>query len=172
AKHKGLPITRPLSAAVGEEWKNYISVCGLRTHGELHNKLITELVYIHSKLLIADDRRVIIGSANINDRSLLGKRDSELAVLVEDTEFVPSMMNGHEYEAGKFALSLRLDCFRCLLGSSASPSIDIQDPISDHFFHEVWKATALTNANIYDQVCNLVGMEGQRPSWREQGLRV
>ena len=52
------------------------------------------------------------GSANINDRSLLGKRDSELAVLIEDTEMEPSLMNGVEYQAGRFALSLRKHCFR------------------------------------------------------------
>ena len=42
----------------------------------------TELIYVHSKLLIVDDVLVICGSANINDRSLTGKRDSELAVIV------------------------------------------------------------------------------------------
>ena len=52
------------------------------------------------------------GSANINDRSLLGKRDSELAVLIEDTEMEASLMNGVEYQAGRFALSLRKHCFR------------------------------------------------------------
>lgn len=52
------------------------------------------------------------GSANINDRSMVGKRDSELAVLVEDTEFVSSTMDGKSYQAGKFALSLRMDCFK------------------------------------------------------------
>lgn len=35
-------------------------------------------VYVHSKLMIIDDREVLIGSANINDRSLLGSRDSEV----------------------------------------------------------------------------------------------
>lgn len=44
---------------------------------------VTELIYVHSKLLIADDSLVICGSANINDRSLLGKRDSEIAVLIQ-----------------------------------------------------------------------------------------
>lgn len=39
---------------------------------------LTELVYIHCKLLIVDDRYVIIGSANINDRSQIGNRDSEV----------------------------------------------------------------------------------------------
>ncbi|XP_050789512.1 phospholipase D2 isoform X4 [Gopherus flavomarginatus] len=141
-----------LQAAIGDEWKNYISICGLRTHGDLGGSLLTELIYIHSKLLIADDRRVLIGSANINDRSLLGRRDSELAMLVEDTELVPSVMDGQPYQAGKFALSLRLDCFRLLLGGSGASGLDVQDPVSDDFFHGVWKATALANANIYDQV--------------------
>ena len=35
-------------------------------------------IYVHSKLMIIDDRIVVIGSANINDRSLLGSRDSEV----------------------------------------------------------------------------------------------
>lgn len=172
---------------MGTAWRDYISICGLRTHGELGRHPVSELIYIHSKMLIADDRTVIIGqcwisapgnerrvgrsgagpsqgqrdgggwwrvqlrpnwgwrpkkaccpqagswvevmgspglrrtqcvphhppgSANINDRSLLGKRDSELAVLIEDTEMEASLMNGVEYEAGRFALSLRKHCFR------------------------------------------------------------
>lgn len=56
----------------------YISFCSLRTHGELLGTPCTELIYIHSKLMIVDDRLVICGSANINDRSLLGNRDSEV----------------------------------------------------------------------------------------------
>jgi phospholipase D1/2 len=35
--------------------------------------------------MIVDDRYVLCGSANINDRSLKGTRDSELAVLIEDS---------------------------------------------------------------------------------------
>jgi phosphatidylserine/phosphatidylglycerophosphate/cardiolipin synthase-like enzyme len=37
-----------------------------------------------------------MGSANINDRPQLGNRDSEVAMLVEDTEMVSSFMNGKE----------------------------------------------------------------------------
>lgn len=44
------------------------------------------MIYIHSKIMIVDDKKMIIGSANINDRSMLGKRDSELALLIEDKE--------------------------------------------------------------------------------------
>ena len=52
------------------------------------------------------------GSANINDRSMLGKRDSEVAVIVEDSETTPSVMDGQPYQAGKYGLALRLECFR------------------------------------------------------------
>jgi len=34
--------------------------------------------------MIVDDLYVIIGSANLNDRSMNGDRDSEIACLVED----------------------------------------------------------------------------------------
>lgn len=64
----------------------YIQFYGLRTHALLGGKPVTEIIYVHSKLLIVDDRVVLIGSANINDRSMLGSRDSEIAVMVEDEE--------------------------------------------------------------------------------------
>lgn len=35
--------------------------------------------------MIIDDRIALIGSANINDRSMKGTRDTELAVVVEDS---------------------------------------------------------------------------------------
>ncbi|XP_007464776.1 PREDICTED: phospholipase D1 isoform X2 [Lipotes vexillifer] len=145
-------ILGQLKAEIGNQWINYISFCGLRTHAELEGNLVTELIYVHSKLLIADDNTVIIGSANINDRSMLGKRDSEMAVIVQDAETVPSVMDGKEYQAGHFALGLRLQCFRVVLGYLSDPSEDIQDPVSDKFFKEVWVSTAARNATIYDKV--------------------
>lgn len=58
------------------------------------------------------------GSANINDRSMLGKRDSEVAVIYEDIQTVKSVMDGQEYQAGRFGLSLRLECFKFRTRSS------------------------------------------------------
>nr|XP_058903909.1 phospholipase D2 isoform X2 [Kogia breviceps] len=144
-------ILHRLKAAMGTAWRDYISICGLRTHGELGSHPVSELIYIHSKMLIADDRTVIIGSANINDRSLLGKRDSELAVLIEDTEMEASLMNGVEYQAGRFALSLRKHCFSVILGADARPDLDLRDPVCDDFFQS-WQDTAESNANIYEQI--------------------
>ncbi|KAG0349343.1 hypothetical protein BG004_007527 [Podila humilis] len=77
---------------------------------------VTEQLYIHSKLMIVDDRIIIIGSANINDRSQVGYRDSEIAIIIEDSEKVQSKMNGEPYEAGKMAHSLRASLFKEHLG--------------------------------------------------------
>ncbi|KHN85761.1 Phospholipase D1 [Toxocara canis] len=56
----------------------YIKVCSLRTWDILCGKLVSELIYIHCKCMIVDDKYAIIGSANINDRSQCGNRDSEV----------------------------------------------------------------------------------------------
>ena len=62
---------------------DYIFFFGLRQSDMFGNSPITQIIYVHSKLMIVDDRRAIIGSANINDRSLLGTRDSEVACIIE-----------------------------------------------------------------------------------------
>ncbi len=68
---------------------------------------MTEQVYIHAKLMIVDDRVAIIGSANINDRSMNGNKDSEIAVKITDTELKPGLMNGRPFPVGRFCHSLR-----------------------------------------------------------------
>lgn len=40
------------------------------------------MVYVHSKLLIVDDEVAIVGSANINMRSMAGTRDTEIAASI------------------------------------------------------------------------------------------
>ncbi|RXN05701.1 phospholipase D1 [Labeo rohita] len=145
-------IIAQLKKEMDDQWINYISICGLRTHAELEGRLVTELIYVHSKLLIADDNTVIIGSANINDRSMLGKRDSEVAVIFEDSETTPSVMDGQEYQAGKFALQLRLECFKTILGAFDDPTIDVRDPISNGFYKDVWMSISGRNVTMYEKV--------------------
>ena len=36
--------------------------------------------------MVVDDTHMIIGSANINDRSMLGSRDHEVGVVISQTE--------------------------------------------------------------------------------------
>jgi phospholipase D1/2 len=38
------------------------------------------MIYVHAKGMIVDDEYVILGSANINQRSLAGSRDTEIAM--------------------------------------------------------------------------------------------
>ncbi|KAM3246514.1 Phospholipase D alpha 1 [Capsicum annuum] len=38
------------------------------------------MIYVHSKMMIVDDEYIIVGSANINQRSMDGARDSEIAI--------------------------------------------------------------------------------------------
>lgn len=49
-----------------------------------------------------DDRVVIVGSANINDRSMRGTRDSEICVLVRDKEEVDITMAGIPFKVSFF----------------------------------------------------------------------
>ena len=79
---------------------------------------MSELVYVHSKMMIVDDKRTLIGSANINDRSMLGKRDSELAIVVDDTNFVSGSFAGKKVKVGRFGHSLRTALFRFVMKHS------------------------------------------------------
>ena len=76
----------------------------------------SKICYIHSKLMIVDDRRVICGSANLNDRSQNGDHDSEIAVLIEDQDMVESMMDGKKYMASRLATTWRRTLMRGKLG--------------------------------------------------------
>jgi phospholipase D1/2 len=55
-----------------------------------------------------------MGSANINDRSQKGDGDSEIALVVEDTDMIDSTMNGEFYPVSRFAASLRRKLYRGL----------------------------------------------------------
>lgn len=144
---------------------DYITFCSLRTHGYLdqgpfddptlqqepqESSLVTEMVYVHSKMMIVDDRVAIIGSANINDRSMLGSRDSEIAAVIEDDHQVDSVMNGKPYKASKFALELRLRLFSEHLGVDNLSLL--MDPVSDSFYLRLWQRTSSTNTAIYREI--------------------
>ncbi|CAF3358169.1 unnamed protein product, partial [Rotaria sp. Silwood2] len=76
--------------------EDYITFYGMRNWDILMGSLVTEIIYVHSKLMIVDDRMCICGSANINDRSLKGSRDSEICLVVNDIEMIDSYLNGHK----------------------------------------------------------------------------
>jgi phosphatidylserine/phosphatidylglycerophosphate/cardiolipin synthase-like enzyme len=77
----------------GEEISKHSYVGLASTFGRLRDKdgydrrLMVQLnnrymVYVHSKLMIVDDKYLIVGSANLNERSLAGDRDTEICVQI------------------------------------------------------------------------------------------
>ncbi|KAL3162479.1 hypothetical protein ABBQ32_010140 [Trebouxia sp. C0010 RCD-2024] len=68
-------------------------------------------IYVHSKLMIVDDEYVIIGSANINQRSMDGARDTELAM----GAFQPHHCVGNKSTVGNYPRGqvhgFRLNCW-------------------------------------------------------------
>ncbi|KAG8370465.1 hypothetical protein BUALT_Bualt14G0119700 [Buddleja alternifolia] len=151
-------ILHNLYNLVGPRMHDYISFYGLRAYGRLFDggPVACSQVYVHSKVMIIDDCTTLIGSANINDRSLLGSRDSEIGVLIEDKEFVDSLMGGNSWKAGKFALSLRLSLWSEHLGLHAGQVNQIRDPVIDSTYKDIWMATAKTNTMIYQDVFSCI----------------
>ena len=62
--------------------------------------------------MIVDDRKVIIGSANINDRSMIGTWDSEIACLIEDWTTIKVKMGRTDFMVGKFAHEFWKELFK------------------------------------------------------------
>ena len=49
---------------------------------------------------------MLVGSANVNDRSFCGDRDSEIDVLLtDDTDTIASKMDGESFQAGRTVVS-------------------------------------------------------------------
>ncbi|KAL1855686.1 hypothetical protein VTK73DRAFT_8533 [Phialemonium thermophilum] len=138
---------------------------------------VSEELYIHTKVLIADDHLVICGSANLNDRSQLGDHDSEIAVVIEDPTPVESSMAGRPYTASAFATSLRRQLFRKHLGLLPHQQPDrpdanwtpvdrdhpnqydwgspadqlVRDPLDPRFL-DLWRGTARRNTEVFRKV--------------------
>ncbi|PCH39780.1 phospholipase D [Wolfiporia cocos MD-104 SS10] len=95
----------------------YITFFSLRNWAKLRGDVLTtEQVYIHGKVCIVDDRLAIIGSANINERSQRGDRDSEIAAVIRDIDMIDGTMAGRPFKVGRFAHTLRVRLMREHIG--------------------------------------------------------
>jgi phospholipase D1/2 len=126
-----------------DDWKQYLTLLNLRNWAVLNGvngkkSLVTEQIYVHTKLMIVDDRYVLHGSANINDRSQLGTRDSEIAVLIHDSQEakVDLCGTGQQVLVLKHAQSLRkavwkkifgLEQRECLATGGAGPASELDE---------------------------------------------
>jgi len=153
---------------VDEEWEGDLK-------GEADNWIQEEL-YIHGKVMIVDDKTVICGSSNLNDRSQIGIHDSELSIVMTDTKTINSKMAGEPYEAGHHAATLRRYLWREHLGLLEPQELDatkdanaqppdvpndvhdkdeffefVADPLSDELW-EMWTSRATRNTEIFRQL--------------------
>jgi len=155
---------------------------------------VSEELYIHTKLLIADDRVVVCGSANLNDRSQLGYHDSEIAVVIEDPSPIDSHMNGQPFLASRYAASLRRRLTRKHLGllppqDCAAPDASflplgdgkdgdgdtydwgsaadvlVRDPLAREFSN-LWDGTAAANTEIFARAFHCVPADDVR-NWAQ-----
>ena len=150
AHNKGMSLLEQLRKKLGDDLDKYIYFFSLRNHGKIKGVPVTELIYIHSKLLIVDDEKVLMGSANINDRSMTGSRDSEFAVIMEEQNKINSVMDNKEYMASDYAKSLRKQLMSEHMGFNIDDKI-LDDPLNP----ELWEAMrnrAKSNASIYRDV--------------------
>lgn len=136
-------------------------------------------VYIHSKICIVDDRLVIIGSANINERSQRGDRDSELAAVIRDTEMIErsvhqdcsigkskpavSSMAGQPFKVGRFAHTLRVRLMREHLGidvdSLNEENLATRLPLEQYYEQEPWNPD---NEQTYVQRSEITHISGSK----------
>ncbi|MCJ1471497.1 Phospholipase D1 [Lambiella insularis] len=121
----------------GIEPEDYINFFSLRSWGKIGpaKQLVTEQLYIHAKCIIVDDRIALIGSANINERSMLGSRDSEAAAVVRDTDMLWSTMAGEPYMVGRFPHTLRMRLMREHLGIDVD---EVMNEEKEEQNHEEW----------------------------------
>lgn len=170
---------------------------------------VSEELYVHSKVrndesnqlcmlirvlqvLIADDRVVICGSANLNDRSQLGYHDSEIAIVIEDPTTVESYMDGRPWRAAKFAATLRRQLFRKHLGLIPAQDMEhpdqnfepigvpnfydfgsledqaVTDPLSDQF-QGFWNSRARQNTIAFGKIFHPVPHDDVR-NWKDYDL--
>lgn len=149
--------------------ENYVMICGLRRFQERYSAFsgspgglgaqlpipVTNLIYIHSKvgrllkqMMIIDDSKLIIGSANLNDRSMLGSRDSELAVLIEGEPDLNIKIGDSNIQVSHKVHEFRMAIFREHFGLEADL---LRDPSSQTFWLEAWNQV-VWNTDFYDQV--------------------
>jgi phospholipase D1/2 len=142
-----------------EACEKYVTILNLRNWARFASGVVTEQIYVHSKLMIVDDRFALLGSANINDRSLLGERDSELAVLVMDDDVEMAEINGDGVKAPVrvFAHQLRKKIWSKLFGITGGirGADNLQHAIDAPGSPESWKqiqAQAKSNSACYEAV--------------------
>ena len=87
------------------------------------------MIYVHSKGMIVDDEYVIIGSANINQRSMEGPRDTEIAMGAYQPHhtWARKLSSPHgKVTCENFVCSCSVEADRCFLHMISHSSKELQ----------------------------------------------
>lgn len=119
-------------------------------------------------MMIVDDCACIVGSANINDRSMLGNRDSEIAVVISGGRQADSVIDGRRVKVSQFVQGLRIRAWEEHLGVRQHPPVgphdadhpvhrwrhdlpaaDLRDVCDLDVYRDIWMATAAHNTEYF-----------------------
>ena len=112
-------------------------------------------IYVHSKMMIVDDSYIIVGSANLNQRSMSGSRDSEIAVGAWQPSF--------SYDHPKGAVhNFRLGLFREHFNHFDETFIHPEDLISVRNIKDIIRCNwAIYTGNLHDSNLNWSVLKGK-----------
>ncbi|XP_027901738.1 phospholipase D delta-like [Vigna unguiculata] len=80
------------------------------------------MIYVHAKGMIVDDEYVILGSANINQRSMAGSRDTEIAMGAYQPHHTWGKKKGHPHgQVYGYRMSLWAEHIGCIQGCFKDP---------------------------------------------------
>lgn len=127
----------------------YIDFYCLRNWGVMNDKVVHDQIYVHDKVLIVDDRVAIVGSANINDRSMLGERDTEMAIRIEDASHIEVQMAQRPWIVGRKVHDMRVRLMRQQIND---PHADVVDMLRPDIYQTYWRNIGANNSSLYDQL--------------------
>lgn len=75
--------------------------------------------------------------------------------MFQDEEFEEIDMGEQRVKVGFYCGELRKRLFQEHLGLPlGASSVELSDPVSAHFYHNIWQATASSNTDIFEKVYN------------------
>ncbi|KAF3541588.1 hypothetical protein F2Q69_00025063 [Brassica cretica] len=113
------------------------------------------MIYVHSKMMIVDDEYIIIGSANINQRSMDGGRDSEIAMgAYQPNHLITTNQMKPTGQVFSFRISLWLEHLRVITNPFMFPESEECIRMVNAKADELW---GLYSAQVYPRDHDLPG---------------
>ncbi|KAL0792371.1 hypothetical protein Bca101_063748 [Brassica carinata] len=113
------------------------------------------MIYVHSKMMIVDDEYIIIGSANINQRSMDGGRDSEIAMgAYQPNHLLSTNQMKPTGQVFSFRISLWLEHLRIITNPFMFPESEECIRMINAKADELW---GLYSAQVYPRDHDLPG---------------